>query len=185
MPKYRRQYRQKTTSNSRPINSYLIPPEVIKEMDDMNHDTHVNGREHGMSLCVEKGSNIIKVGHKSMGTESGISVPDTCRSKNDKYVGSFHTHPDDSEAAASAQDLFTSCLRFSNLDCVGKDRRGHIVCYAKKQKNSSCAKEVMPLKNIEDVFHEVPLEDLPAIKRELYREVDKAAEKRFNFHTIK
>lgn len=167
------------------INSYILPNDVLKEMDDLIKYTHDTGKEHGMSLCADKDNHRVSVGHKSVGTESGISISERCRKKNEKYIGSFHTHPDDSEAAASAQDLFSSCLDISNLDCVGKNKYGEIVCYEKKDKGSSCTDEVEPLKDIEDVFHHIDEDDLPEIKRDLYREVDRIAERRFNLHKIK
>lgn len=169
----------------RRINSFIIPHDVMKEMDEMIEDTHRTGKEHGMSLCADKDNHTVNVGYKSVGTETGISISERCRKKNEKYIGSFHTHPNDSEAAASAQDIFSSCLEISNLDCVGKNKKGEIVCYSKKSKGSSCVNEARPLKAIEDVFHEIEPDDLLEIKRDLYKEVDKLAEKRFNFHKIK
>lgn len=165
-------------------NSYIIPLDVIKEMDEQIKDTHETGKEHGMSLCSDR-NHIINMGYKSIGTEKGISISEKCRKKGEKYVGSFHTHPDDSEAAASAQDIFSSCLRISNLDCVGKNRKGEILCYAKKQVGSSCTNDAEPLKDIEDVFHHIPYDQLQDIKKDLYSEVDRLAERKFNLHKIK
>lgn len=164
---------------------YIIPIDVIKEMDEQIRDTHETGKEHGMSLCADRNNGTVAVGYKSVGTDRGISVSERCRKKTEKYVGSFHTHPNDSEAAASAQDLFSSCLDISNLDCVGKNKYGEIVCYEKKVKNSSCVTDAEPLKSVEDIFHEIPYDSLPKIKKDLYDEVDRLAEKKFNLHKIK
>ncbi len=165
------------------INSYLIPKEVIKDMNELIKDAKETGKERGMALCVEKGSNVIKAGLKSTGSGSGIDVPETCRSKDDKYVGAFHTHLT-GEATASAQDLFNSCLEITDLDCIGKNKQGRIVCYSKKEKGSSCVEDVHPLKNVEDMFPDMPPEKLPAVKHDLYKQVDDIARKKFNIHTI-
>lgn len=172
---------------SHKLKSYIIPLNVIQEMDKMIHDTHKTGKEHGMSLCSSKKhskNNEIRAGYKSVGTDRGISISEECPLKQ-KYVGTFHTHPDDSEAAASAQDLFSSCLTISNLDCVGKNEIGEIVCYDKKKKDTPCISDVQSLKEIEDIFHEIPHADLPKIRKELYNEVDKVADKHFDIHKIK
>ena len=176
--------RRKQT-NGYKANSYIIPRDVMKEMDEQIKDTHETGKEHGMSLCADKKAHTINVGYKSVGTEMGISISERCRKKNETYMGSFHTHPDDSEAAASAQDLFSSCLEMSNLDCIGKNKKGEIVCYVKKEKKSSCVNDAEPLKDIEDVFHEIPEDALRVIKKDLYEEVDKVAAKHFNLQKIK
>ncbi len=166
-------------------NHYIIPVNVINEMDKMIYDTHIDRKERGMSLCSNKKNNKIEIGLKSIGTDRGIAVPEQCRKKSQKYLGSYHTHPDDSETAASAQDLFSSCLKISNLDCIGKNEQGEIVCYEKQNKNSSCVHDVKPLLDIENIFHELPRDQLPEIKRNLYDEVDKTADKHFNFHIVK
>lgn len=177
--------RRKTEGSGYQANSYIIPHDVIKDMDEMIHNTHKTGKEHGMSLCIERGDNKIKSGIKSVGTDTGISISEKCRGKNDRYVGSYHTHPDDSETAPSAQDIFSSCTRISNLDCIGKNERGELVCYAKKDKDSSCTKDAKPLKNIEDMFYDIPYGEMPGLKKELYAEVDRVADKKFNVHKIK
>ncbi len=163
--------------------SYIIPHSTMNEMLEQIKKTHETGKEHGMSLCSK--NHEILVGQKAVGTESGISLSEKCLNKKEKYVGSFHTHPDDSETAPSAQDLFSSCLRISNLDCIGKNSRGEIVCFDKKEKGSSCIRDAKPLKDIEDIFYDVPVGDLNSVKREVYGHVDKVAKKHFNLIRIK
>lgn len=171
--------------SSKKTKYFIIPHTTMKEMDELIHNTHDTGKEHGMSLCVEHNSNRVISGYKSKGTEIGISVPETCRGKNQKYIGSFHTHPDDSVAASSAMDIHSSCLKMSNLDCIGKNEIGEIVCLEKKEKNTSCIKDAEPLVKVEDAFHEIPYGQLVGIKKELYGEVDKLASKKFIIHKIK
>lgn len=167
------------------INSYIIPLDTMKDMDDMIRLTHETGKEHGMSLCVDKTNHEIRTGFKSVGTDMGIAVSEDCKKKSQKYIGSFHTHPDDSETAASALDLFSSCLKISNLDCIGKNERGEIVCYEKKEKGTSCVHDAKPMKDVEDVLHEIPYGQAQDIKKELYREVDRIANRHFNVHKVK
>lgn len=181
----RRREPGKETVDGYRTDAYIISKDVIREMDEQIKDTHQTGKEHGMSLCADKMNHVVTVGYKSIGTDRGISVPERCRKRTEKYIGSFHTHPNDSEAAASAQDLFSSCLDISNLDCVGKNRWGEIVCYEKKVKNTSCIEDAQALKSIEDVFHEIDPDVLPEIKRDLYKEVDRVASKKFKLHKIK
>lgn len=167
------------------INSYVITHATMKKMETLIKDTHKTGKEHGMSLCVEKDGHRIKEGIVSKGTDRGIEVSEECKEKNERYVGSFHTHPSDSETAPSAQDLHSSCLSMSSLDCIGKNKIGEIVCFDKKIKGSSCLDDVKPLKDIEDIFHEIPFKNLPRIKKELYSEVDKVTDQHFDIHKIK
>ncbi len=174
----------KSAQSGYKANSYVIPLDVMKDMDDMIKDTHRTQKEHGMSLCADK-NNRITVGYKSVGTDRGIVVSEKCRHRDEVYIGSFHTHPNDSEAAASAQDLFSSCLNISSLDCIGKNKKGEIVCYDKKRKGTSCTKDVEPLKDIEDIFSEIPAGQLPRVKRDLYEEVDNVAAKHFIVHKVK
>jgi proteasome lid subunit RPN8/RPN11 len=163
--------------------AYIIPQSTMNEMMDQIHKTHKTGKEHGMSLCTRDREVI--PGNKSIGTERGIYISETCANKKDTFVGSFHTHPDDSEAAASAADLFSSCLRINNLDCVGKNSKGEIVCYDKKKKGKVCTNEAEPLLDIENAFYDTPSGDLPNLKKELYNEVDKVADKHFTKIRIK
>ncbi len=169
----------------RRIDSYVIPKETIGDMDSLIKKTHETGLEHGMSLCADKNSNIVRSGVKSIGTETGIDISEKCKDRRQKYVGSFHTHPDDSEAASSAQDVHSSCLEMSNLDCIGKNSRGEIICLSKKEKNTSCVEDALPLKSIEDTFRVIPDNKLPKIKRDLYEEVDVLVEQKFDLHRIK
>lgn len=162
--------------------TYTIPRSTLHEMMDQIHKTHKTGKEHGMSLCIRDRE--VVVGNKSIGTDRGISISEHCSTKKDKFIGSFHTHPTDSELAPSAADLYSSCLRMNNLDCIGRNSKGEIVCYEKKEKNTShCTNDAKTLLDIEDIFHEIPYGELPSIKKELYGEVDKVAEK--HFHIIK
>ena len=163
--------------------SYVLIQPTMNEMLEQIKKTHETGKEHGMSLCSR--NHQILIGQKSIGTDTGISLSEKCANKKDKYIGSFHTHPTDSEAAPSAQDLFSSCLRISNLDCIGKNSKGEIVCYDKKEKGSSCIRDAKPLKDIEDIFYDVPVGDLDSVKREVYSHVDKVAKKHFDLIKVK
>lgn len=163
--------------------SYTIPLSTMKEMEDLIRNTHNTGKEHGMSMCTR--NHEILAGKRSIGDEGGIAISLECKSKKDKYVGTFHTHPDLSEAAASAQDLWSSCLKINNFDCVGKNRFGEIVCYDKKKKGTSCTNDSKQLKDIEDTFYDTTTGDLEPIKKELYKEVDKVADKHFNKIKVK
>jgi len=163
--------------------SYVIPHSTMNEMLRQIKKTHETGKEHGMSLCTR--DNEIVIGNKSVGTDRGISISEKCASKKDKFIGSYHTHPTDSETAPSAADLFSSCLRINHFDCIGKNKKGEIVCYDKKDKGNICTNEAEPLLDIENAFYDIPAGDLPAIKRELYTEVDRVANKHFTKIKVK
>lgn len=163
------------------IDSFVIPVSTIERMNELNHKTHQNGKEHGMALCLDKKERKVVPGNESEGDEISIWVPETCKDrKNQTYIGSFHTHPRPSETAFSAMDLFSSCDVRSKLDCVGMNRKGEIVCFTKKDKSKSCQKDAKALVEIENLYGEFGEEyDGDVIPDAVIKTVDKLVDKKF------
>lgn len=162
------------------IDKFLIPASTIERMNELNHKTHQSGKEQGMSLCYDKNTKRIVPGNESEGDEISIFVPETCKDrKNQKYVGSWHSHPRPSEAAFSAMDLFSSCDKRSKIDCVGLNKQGEIVCFVKKDLNKSCQKDAKALVEIENMYGEFDEEYNGEIPDAVISTVDKLVEKKF------
>lgn len=161
------------------IDSYVIPVSTVEKMNELNHKTFETGKEHGLSLCLDKKTQKIVPGDESVGDEISIWVPETCKEKGQKYIGSFHTHPRPSETAFSAMDLFSSCAVKSKLDCVGLNKQGEIVCFVKKDLNKSCQKDAKALVEIENRYGEFDEEYNGDIPDAVIATVDKLVEKKF------
>lgn len=162
------------------LDSFVIPVSTIEKMNELNHKTHQTGKEHGMSLCFDRKEKKVVPGNDSIGDEVSIFVPETCKDrKNQKYIGSFHTHPRPSEAAFSAMDLFSSCSVKSKIDCVGMNKYGEIVCFAKKNQNKSCQKDAHALVKIENMYGELDEEYNGDIPDAVIETVDKLVDKKF------
>lgn len=163
------------------LDSFVIPVSTIEKMNELNHETYKTGKEHGMSLCLDRKLKKVVPGNESQGDEISIWVPETCKDKrNQKYIGSFHTHPRPSETAFSAMDLFSSCAVKSKLDCVGMNKKGEIVCFTRKDKGKSCQNDAKALVKIEDMYGELDEEyDGDLIPDAVIETVDKLVEKKF------
>lgn len=164
------------------LDKLYIPASTIERMNDLNHKTHNTGKEHGMSLCLSPDKRVVP-GIESVGDESSIDIAETCGTRKNKYIGSFHTHPRPSETKFSAMDLFSSCDIKSKIDCVGMNRDGEIECYAKKQ-NKSCQNTAEALVKIEDVYLDIDEDDRKILKSNLLEEVDKITDQKFNSKKI-
>jgi len=165
------------------IDSFVIPVDTIQKMNELNHQTYQTGKEQGMALCLDKKDKKemkIVPGNSSVGDEISIWVPETCKERGQRYIGSFHTHPQPSETAFSAMDLFSSCAVKSKLDCVGMNKKGEIVCFTKKDKSVSCQKDAEALVKIENMYGELGEEyDGDIIPDAVISTVDKLVEKKF------
>lgn len=173
MPKKRQRIKDEKVGN------LFIPKETIERMNELNHMTHKKGVEHGMALCLNPQKRVVP-GKESVGNEGSIYVPETCMSKKDKYIGSYHTHPRPSETKFSAMDLFSSCDIKSKLDCIGMNKYGEIECFAKKTPNKSCQDTAEALVKIEDIYFQISDEDREIIKPALLDEVDRLTEEKFD-----
>lgn len=162
------------------IDSYVIPVSTVEKMNELNHKTYETGKEHGMALCLDKKSGKVVPGDESEGDEISIWVPETCKTKGQKYIGSMHTHPHPSETAFSAMDLFSSCAVKSKLDCVGMNAKGEIVCFTRKDKSKSCQNDAKALVAIENMYGELDEEyDGDIIPDAVIATVDKLVDKKF------
>lgn len=165
------------------IDSYIIPVATIEKMNELNHETNSTGKEHGMALCAGKkdkdGSIRVVPGNESIGDEISIFVPESCKEKGQRYIGSMHTHPRPSETAFSAMDLFSSCAVKSKLDCVGMNKQGEIVCFTRKDKGKSCQNDAKALVEIENMYGELDEEYNGDIPDAVISTVDKLVEKKF------
>jgi hypothetical protein len=159
------------------LDKLFIPASTIERMNELNHKTHETGREHGMALCLSPDKRVVP-GIESVGDEGSIDISETCGTRKNKYIGSFHTHPRPSETKFSAMDLFSSCDVKSKIDCVGMNRNGEIECYAKKTKKS-CQDTAEALVKIEDMYFDIDPEDRKILKSNLLEEVDKLTDKKF------
>ncbi len=160
------------------IDSFLIPKETIEAMNNLNHKTHIDKREHGMSLCISKDKKVVP-GKESIGDFDSIDIPEICKRKEDKYLGSFHTHPRPSETRFSAMDLFSSCDKASKIDCVGMNKEGEIQCFIKRNPNESCQEDAKPLVDVEDTYKYLNPEDMDIVKDALLGAVDNFTDDRF------
>lgn len=162
------------------IDKFLIPASTIERMNELNYKTHQTGKEQGMSLCLDKKTKRVVPGHESEGDEISIFVPETCKEQGQKYIGSWHSHPQPSETAFSAMDLFSSCAVKSKLDCVGMNKKGEIVCFTKKDKTTSCQNDAKALVEIENMYGELDEEyDGDIIPDAVIATVDKLVDKKF------
>lgn len=162
------------------IGKFLIPASTIERMNELNYKTHQTGKEQGMALCWDKKTHRVVPGHESEGDEISIFVPETCKDrKNQKYIGSWHSHPQPSETAFSAMDLFSSCDVRSKLDCVGLNKKGEIECYIKKNQNLSCQNDAQALVEIENMYGELGEEYNGDIPDAVIATVDKLVDKKF------
>ena len=173
--------RKKGKIKDQKVDVFYIPSSTVQKMNELDYNTYKTGREQGMALCLDKKDRVVP-GNESQGSQNMIEVPETCKSRSDKFIGSFHTHPRPSETKFSAMDLLSSCNVRSKLDCVGMNRRGEIVCFTKKNRNKSCQKEAEALVKIENLYEELYNKD-PQLyedtKEVVLDSVDKIVDKRF------
>lgn len=133
-------YRQKTTYNieykrttPKYLNSFIIPDDIIKKMDETLKESRTKEIELGFSLCKRTDNNILKIGEQCVGGECSISLPEQCEEKDDIYVGTYHTHFNES-SRPSSQDIPIIYKR--GLACIGgihenKIRNEEINCYTR------------------------------------------------------
>lgn len=174
---------RKKEFGSETINSFFIPKSTIDSMNELNHKTHNDGREHGMALCLNKENRIVP-GRQSTGDDVSIYVPESCKGRYDKYYGSFHTHPRPSETRFSATDLFSSCDEESKIDCIGMNKKGEIQCFIKKNQGKSCQDEAKPLVDIEDTYVYIDPDDREIVKTALLNAVDNFTDEKFKSKKI-
>jgi len=170
--------KKKKTIKDSSINSFYIPKETTEAMNKLNYKTHLDKREHGMSLCIRKNKKVVP-GKESIGDFDSIDIPETCKRKEDKYLGSFHTHPRPSEARFSAMDLFSSCDKRSKIDCIGMNKEGEIQCFIKRNPNESCQEDAKPLVDVEDTYKYLDPDDMDIVKEALLGAVDNFTEDKF------
>lgn len=160
------------------VDSFFIPKETIEAMNKLSHKTSETGREYGMALCLNKDKRVVS-GNIETGDFVSVDVPETCKDYNDKFIGSFHTHPEPSETRFSAMDLFSSCDNKSKIDCVGMNKKGEIRCFVKKNLNKSCQEDAKPLVDIEDTYKYLDEDDVFIVKDALLKAVDNFTENKF------
>ena len=113
--------------NMTKLNSFILPDDVAKEMMNKLKEGFKKEIELGFSLCLGRNSNILKIGEHCAGGECSVTIPSKCE-ENDKYAGSYHTHPHESSRPSSL-DIPTIYNR--GLACIGgiENDKEEIKCY--------------------------------------------------------
>lgn len=115
---------------SKKLNSFILPDDVAEEMRNKLREGFIREIELGFSLCLGQNSNILKVGEQCTGSECSITLPFKCEG-NDLYVGTYHTHPDES-SRPSSQDIPIIYKR--GFACIGgiENDKEEIKCYIRE-----------------------------------------------------
>ena len=121
------------SNDSKQVNSYILPDNIIKEMKDKIIDTKKLKTELGFALCTENNSNIITKGSECTGTRCSIKSG-ICKSGLIQ-VGDYHTHPR-TAPTMSINDMVTGCSEI--MECIGSAKFNNIVCYVRKTSKSQC-----------------------------------------------
>lgn len=115
------------------LNSYILKEELKKKMRDTLHNTQQTKVEMGFTLC-SKPDNIVRPRGYHIGSSHEIEInPRSCE-KDEKYLGGYHTHPDD-DSHASARDL--RYCGMVKMTCIGGYIDNKIRCYTWKHKQPS------------------------------------------------
>ena len=114
------------------LNSFVLPDDIIQKMKDSLGRTHKIGLEHGFVLCSRNtpDGDILTDNSHCAGTECEITLKPTCKDKHETFVGSYHTHPDDT-SLISEIDMKGSCYR--KIDCIGGEKDNRISCFVTKK----------------------------------------------------
>lgn len=108
------------------LNSFVLPKNVIERMNIELKRSNKTGLEYGFSLCTMPETNIIIDKQHCVGEQCKIKIERKCDEK-EKYVGSYHTHPDGSARMSSA-DMVSACL--VDINCVGGEEN-KIKCFVR------------------------------------------------------
>ncbi len=115
------------------LNSYILTDEVKNAMKDKLYETQQTKKEMGFTIC-SKPNNIIKARGDLIGDSHKIEIDPGACSKDEKFLGGYHTHPE-KDSQASAEDLHY-CGKFKII-CTGGQTDNKIRCHTWKYKQLS------------------------------------------------
>ena len=108
------------------LNSFTIADDTIRAMEHLSGLTFVTRSEHGFNLCLDR-DNIIRPGNVCKGEKCSIDVSEFNCKENERTVGIFHTH--DEQSNPSMSDLSVGYL--VGISCIGNPK--DIKCYSRKK----------------------------------------------------
>ena len=109
------------------LNSYTLPDNIIRKMEDQIDKTRNTKMEHGFNLCKYNGSLIDK--DECIGNTCEIKIESECSNQDvTPKVGDYHTHPRGSHNM-SLEDMKTAC--HLDFKCIGSTDNS-IRCFIKK-----------------------------------------------------
>jgi len=109
------------------LNSFILPDNIIKKMEEQIEKTRNTKIEHGLNLCKHNGNIIYK--DECTGDTCEIRIKSECSNQDiTPKVGDFHTHPRGSPKMSLA-DLKNACHH--DFKCIGSIDNS-IICFAKK-----------------------------------------------------
>lgn len=108
------------------IESYNFLSETIERMKHLSKSTKNN--ELGFNLCSDK-NNDVRAKHECEGSECEFKSthPGQC-DRDEKFIGTFHTHPRHDNVDPSAGDLYN--VQTQGVGCIGISN-GKVKCYTK------------------------------------------------------
>ena len=111
------------------LNSFTLPNDVIRKMEDKLRESEKTGIEYGFNLCRKPGSDIIIDRTHCAGDECSIRLKRTCGRLDEILVGDYHIHPLMC-ANPSFQDMITTYE--TGLGCIGSVEDNEIKCFVRK-----------------------------------------------------
>ena len=165
------------------VDSYIFPSSTVNKMKKSIEKTHETNKEHELSLCIDESTNKIYNGpeHTEKGKNGAINFESECKKKNQKHVGTFHTHVSTDSSEASAMDIHNNCQEYNLVDCIGSPKDGKIMCMTKTNPKTSCRDKVKHLVEEEDILLTTNQGD----DDKLYSELDKVIRENFRTTELK
>lgn len=115
---------------SKKLNSFILPDDIIKKMNNKIRESQLKMVETGFSLCKEKDKDILKFGNECEGDRCRIKKPSQmCAEKKDEYQGLYHTHTIGTTRPSIA-DLYL--MYEDGLGCIGSVKENRIKCFVRK-----------------------------------------------------
>ncbi len=109
------------------LNSFILPDNIIKKMEEQIEKTRNTKIEQGFNLCEHNGNIIEK--DECTGDTCEIRIKSECSNQDiTPKVGDFHTHPRGGSKMSLA-DLKNACHH--DLKCIGSIDNS-IICFVKK-----------------------------------------------------
>jgi hypothetical protein len=120
------------------LNSFILPKDTIKKMEDLIESSLSNNKEMGFDLCKDNNNELMG---DSTRIGTGHEIKSTRICTKGKYVGQFHTHPPSGGGSSDLSFFDLANIYNDGMGCVGGTLDGLIFCDIRKGEIGTKGKE--------------------------------------------